>query len=83
MFIHGNDEGFCDTWRKGLQDFSRCRYLNGSEIEYDEYAIHSIFRNFGISKNLFLKPDDIGERSHLLPILLVNVSAADDSRSFL
>ena len=60
------DEVVYDKRRKELQDFPRGRHPSGSEIEYGESAVRSLFHSSGISNYLFLIPGDtVGYRNHL------------------
>src|SRR5271156_6482953 len=78
-----HDGVLCDKRRKELQDFPRGRHPAGSEIEYGEPAVRSLFHNSGISNYIFLIPGDtVGYRNHLAAEFW-GVSAEGDSRRFL
>ena len=78
-----HDEIVYDKRRKELQGFPRDPLPSGSETEYGEPAVRSLFRNSGISNCLVLIPGDRVEGSNHLATESWKVSEDCHSRGFL
>jgi len=60
------NEFFDGSWRKELQDSSRCHHPRGCEIEYDESVVRLPVHTSDNSNYLFLRPGDRVEHRNLL-----------------